>query len=428
MFELVRSRRRACFCSRYEFLPIFIQNFMKLFLLTLFGYFSATALFASDHIDGPVTTKHAVSDLTDFFVFPSPSTPGHWTLVLNLYPLAREESHFSSKVEYSFILREAEIVPDGAQKLKVRINSTDEKIITCRFVTPHDHVSHTATCDAGNGMKRTVELNAIDTKPDSSGLLFFHGRRSDPFFFNSDWALELISKGKISPPAKSNTMSDTNILSLVVELDLNALFGKNVSLVALAAQSVSVDEVSGQRKQLDRIGRPEVTNIILPARKGEPELRDSYNQESPFQVKQAHEAAYRGRMTRNLAFYDMSDGTADWSDEQRAAYVEMLLDDCLLINAAKSSSRTKTQGYFSIETDVLNGIRSDAPGGRALTDDFMDQLYTYMINRNTGRTISDGVSAPSSAVSDAFPYLAAPDTGIMGWIKAKIGRLFTGSR
>lgn len=401
---------------------------MKLLLLALSGCFSVTALFASDHIDGPVTTKHAVSDLTDFYAFPSPSTPGHWTLVLNLYPLARQQSHFSSKVEYSFILREAEMVPDGAQKLKVRIQSTGEKIITCRFVTPHDHVKHTATCDAGNGIKRTVELNAIDTKPDSSGLLFFHGLRSDPFFFNAGWADTLISKGKISPPAKSNTMSKANVLSLVVELDLNALFGKKAGLIALAAQSVSVDELTGQRQPLDRIGRPEVTNIILHTRKGEPELRDSYNHENPFRVNQAHKADYLARMTRNLAFYDMSDGTADWSDGQRAAYTEMLLDDCLLINAAKSSSSAKTHGYFSIETNVLNGIRSEAPGGRALTDDFFDQLYTYVINRNTGRTISDGVNAPARPVSDAFPYLAAPDTGVLGWLKAKVGRLATGSR
>jgi hypothetical protein len=406
---------------------MFVQNFMKLFLLAWFGCFSVTALLASDHIDGPVTTKHGVSDLTDFYAFPSPSAPGHWTLILNLYPLARQESHFSSKVEYSFIFREAEMVPCGAQKLKVRIQKSGEKIITCRFVTPHDHASHTATCDAGNGMKRTVEFNAIDTKPDSSGLLFYHGRRSDPFFFNTGWAGNLISNGRISTPARSNTMSSTNVLSLVVELDLNALFGKKVGLLAVAAQSVSVDEFSGQRQQLDRVGRPEVTNIILHTRKGEPELRDSYNHESPFRVNESHAAAYRQRMTRNLAFYDMSDGTADWSDAQRAAYTEMLLNDCLLINAARSSSSAKSRGYFSIETDVLNGKRSNSAGGRALTDDFMDRLYTFMINRNTGRTISDGINAPSRPVSDAFPYLAAPDTGLLGWIKAKVGRLATGS-
>jgi hypothetical protein len=405
-----------------------LQNFMKLFLLALLGYFSAPSLIASDHIDGPVTTKHGVSDLTDLYAFPSPSNPGHWTLILNLYPLAQKQSHFSSKVEYSFTLREAEIVPDGAHQLKVSIKSSGEKTITCRFVTPHDHANHTATCDAGSGMKRTVEFNAIDTKPDSSGLLFFHGRRSEAFFFNAGWAGSLINKGKISPPAKANTLSSTNVLSLVVELDLNALFGKKVSLVALTAQSVSVDECTGQRQPMDRIGRPEVTNVLLPARKGEPELRDSYNQENPFHLQQAHAAAYRGRMTRNLAFYDMSDGTADWSEAQRAALVEMLLDDCLLINAAKSASRAKSRGYFSIETDVLKGINSESPGGRALTDDFMDQLYTYMINRNTGKAISDGVNAPSRAVSDSFPYLAAPDTSIRAWIKAIIGRLVTGSR
>ncbi|MBB5031065.1 DUF4331 family protein [Prosthecobacter vanneervenii] len=401
---------------------------MKQAFLSMLGCITATALLASDHIDGPVTTKHGVSDLTDFYAFPSPSSPGKWTLVLNLYPLAWRESHFSSKVEYSFILREAEMVPDGANKLKVRINKAGEKTITCRFFTPHEHASHTATCDAGNGMKRTVALDVIDTRPDSSGLLFFHGHRSDPFFFNASWAGSLLDAGKISPPVKSNTISRMNVLSLVVELDLNALFGKKAGLLALAARCVSVDETSGQRRQMDRIGRPEVTNIILHGHKGEPELRDAYNRESPFPPRGKIVAAYRERMIRNFAFYDMSDGKADWSDEQRATYARLMMDDYLLINASKPSSSAQRRGYFSIETDVLNGIRSTAAGGRTLTDDFMDQLYTYMINRNHGSPIGDGVNAPCRAVSDTFPYLAEPDTSLLGWMKAKVGRLATGSR
>lgn len=396
--------------------------------LPLFAVLFVSGLFASDHIDGPVTTKHAVSDLTDLYAFPSPSQPGRWTLVLNVRPMALSDSHFSSQVEYRFLLREAAVAAGPAGTLKLRTRETDDRMIRIRFDTPEDHARHTATCDAGNGRRRTVEINVVDARPDSSGLLFFHGLRSDPFFFNSSWVGKLISGGKISPPAKANTMKRMNVLSLVVELDLDALFGHPVSLVAIAAQSVALDARGGVAATLDRVGRAEVTNILLHSQRGDAELRDSYNLERPFRVNPARGAAYLERFTRNLRLYDAADGKLDWNEARRGALAAMLLEDHLIIDAAQARTSAPRTGYLGIEKDWLLGLRSDAVGGRALADDFMDELCTFAVNRNTGPRISDGIREPSKAVSDAFPYLAAPDRSVLGWLKAKVGRLGTGSR
>ncbi len=396
--------------------------------LPLFAVLFVGGLFASDHIDGPVTTKHAVSDLTDLYAFPSPSTPGRWTLVLNVRPMALSDSHFSSKVEYRFLLREATLAPGPAGTLKLRTHEASERKITIRFDTPEDHARHTATCDAGNGMRRTVEFNAVDARPDSSGLRFFHGLRSDPFFFNSSWVGKLISNGKISRPYRSNTMNRMNALSLVVELDLDVLFGRQVTYVALAAQSVARNGTDGSVTPLDRVGRAEVTNILLHAQRGDADLRDSYNLERPFRVNPTRGAAYLERFRRNLRLYDAADGKTDWNEGKQGAFAAMLLEDHLLINSAQARSRSPRTGYLSIEKDLLRGIRSDALGGRALGEDFMDELTTFTINRNAGSRISDGILAPSKAVSDVFPYLAAPDRSVLGWIKAKVGRLAIGSR
>lgn len=399
---------------------------MKFFLLI--AVFSACGLFASDHIDGPVTTKHAVSDLTDLYAFPSPSQPGRWTLVLNVRPMALSDSHFSSQVEYRFLLREAAVVPGPAGTLKLRTRDTDERMIRIRFDTPEDHARHTATCDAGNGKRRTVELNVVDGQPDSSGLLFYHGLRSDPFFFNSSWVGRLISRGKVISPAKANTMKRLNVLSLVVELDLDELFGRKVGLIAIAAQSVALDARGGVAASLDRIGRAEVTNILLRSMRGDADLRDSYNLERPFRVNAAHGTAYLERFTRNLRFYDGVDGKMDWNEAQRGALAAMLMEDHLIINAAQARSSSPKAGYLGIEKNLLRGRRSNAVGGRALADDFMDELFNFTINRNTGLQISDGIRAPSKAVSDVFPYLAEPDRSVLGWLKAQLGRLGTGSR
>lgn len=403
------------------------QTMKSFFFLFVMGCFASDCLLASDHIDGPVTTKHAVTDLTDLYAFPSLSRPGYWTLVLNVYPMAMKTSHFSSQVEYAFILREASVIQGRGGRLKLRTNAASERTITCRFDTPHDHASHTSTCDAGNGMKRTVVFNAVDAKPDRSGLLFYTGLRSDPFFFNAGWAVKWTFKGRLSPPAKSNTMTEVNVLSLVVELDVAALFGRQVGLVALVAQSSSLDGASGSKAPLDRVGRPEVTNILLNAHEQETELRDRYNLERPFRVDPANARDYLARVSRNIGFYDGMDGTTEWSDDARQAYAELMLEDYLVFNASMSSAADAKVGYFTIETDLLNGISSTALGGRKLTDDFMDRLYTLLINRGVGKSISDGVSLPANPISNTFPYLAPPSGGMMSWIKTRLGRFATGS-
>jgi len=276
-------------------------------------------------------------------------------------------------------------------------------------------------------MKRTVVFNAVDVTPDRSGLLFYHGLRSDPFFFNAGWAAKWTFKGRLSPPAKSNTMTDVNVLSLVVELDVAALFGRPVGLIALAAQSSSLDDVSGSKTPLDRVGRPEVTNILLNAHGEESDLRDRYNRERPFRVDPANAREYVERISRNMGFYDRMDVTMDWSDDARRSYAEMVLEDYLVFNASKNSPSDAKVGYFTIETDLLNGISSKALGGRKLSDDFMDRFYTLLLNRGVGKSISDGVSRPSNPTSATFPYLAPPVGGMMSWIKTKMGRLATGS-
>ena len=52
---------------------------------------------ASDHIDGPVTTKHGVTDITDLYAFPTPGKPGNLSLVLDVSPAVLKNGHFSDR-------------------------------------------------------------------------------------------------------------------------------------------------------------------------------------------------------------------------------------------------------------------------------------------------------------------------------------------
>jgi hypothetical protein len=399
---------------------------MKLLLpLVLTLSIHSAFLIASDHIDGPVTTQNQITDLTDFFAFKTPEKPGYLTLIANTHPLTLKHNHFSDKVVYKFTLREAAI--EGAEgSKKITTNEKSEKVIFCSFVTPKGHEEHTMTCTASPDMKRTVKYNEIDPKFDSSGLRVFAGHRGDPFFFNSDWSKEVAKNGKIPPPTTENTLDKINVLSIAVDLDVKKLFGHDVSLLGMTVESLS-PEKDGTYRHFDRIGRPEVTNITMVEHAGDQNLKDRYNQETAFHVSKEGAEAYRSRIERNIGYYDKLDGHTDWTPEKTKRYAEMIVNDFLVMDLSKPEK--KTNEYFNIEQAVLDGKQHDSAGGRRPEDDFIDKLFTVLINEGQGKTISDGLDAPPAPTSKTFPYLGAPDFGWAAWFKASAANLsMKGSR
>lgn len=384
------------------------------------GTNSVSFVFASDHIDGPVTSKHRITDLTDFFAFETPDKPGYLTLVANVHPLAGKKNHFDSKVLYRFTLREATIGEANAVKT-VSTKEESEKRILCTFVTPHHHDRHTAKCSASPEMERTVTFNEIDSKFDGTGLRIFAGHRADPFFFNADWAKAAATEGRILPAATDNTMDMINVLSIVLDVDVSQLFGHPVSLLALTVESLS-KQADGKLRRFDRIGRPEVTNVTMVAHTGDKDLRDLYNVEKAFQVSKNGAASYRRHIEKNVAYYDKLDGLRDWTPEKAHKYSEIIVDDFLLIDLSRPVDAEN--GYFGIEMTLLEGRVHESCGGRQLNDDIMDKLFTILINADSGKNISDGINKPSPATSAVFPYLAKPDFSWRAQLKALIADLF----
>lgn len=394
------------------------RTFIISLVLTVLTFVSIQA---SDHIDGPVTSKHRITDLTDFYAFKTQEADGYLTLIANVHPLTLEKSHFDSKVFYRFTLRPAEIdVTDSVGRISTV--AKDEKIILCTFHTPGNHKRHTMTCVADKRLKRTVRFNGFDVRFDGSGLRLFAGHRADPFFFNADFAKAAAQKRYISKPIPENTMEKTNALSMVVEVNVEKLFGRPVSQIAMTVESLAKRE--GKVYRYDRIGRPEVTNVTMVTRPGYKELRDKFNWEKSFRESASAKAEFVTRISKNVRYYDALDGTRDWTLAQREAYGTIIADDFLLIDLSQPEKAASKCEYFSIETDVLQGREPDSRGGRRLNDDIMDRLFTILINNDKGRKIQDGVNGPTPKVSANFPYLARPDFSWSAWFKAKIADWF----
>lgn len=393
---------------------------MNLFARLFFAAFLfSPALFASDHIDGPVTTAHRVADLTDLYAFPTPYKPGFLSIILNTYPLVSATGHFTDKASFNVILRRAKVMDSG----NALFQTSDEVTIYCIFKTPNAIKDHVAMCSSTNGLKAVSRYDDASPSATQGDFRLYAGMRSDPFFFNAEWAAKAGNEGILLAPANENTMEDINMLSLVMELDMSKFYNDEASsLFAVAAEVTTQDSQASSVRRLDRLGRPEVTNVSLVAH-NEMDLRDEYNLDQPFNVDPKRQKYYEDRLAKNINFYDRLDRKQDWNDLGRLQFAQTLSNDYLVVDINKPC---QAPAFLEIEMSALAGKPHTTCGGRKPTDDVMDILFTLYINGGKGPLIRDGVDYPAKEVSDNFPYLAPPELGFLARTKAFIARQLLG--
>ena len=145
------------------------------------------------------------------------------------------------------------------------------------------------------------------------GVRVFAGPRWDPFIMDAPAALKTIATGKLAFTDPGSIYLDgKNVLSLVVEVDTALLDG--AELVGVVAETLTRGTFN---VRIERVGRPEVKNMMLSMKQFDPvnrdlEIRDLYNMEDAFHLGDAYRGAYRARLNANLAFWDGLDGKADW--------------------------------------------------------------------------------------------------------------------
>ena len=243
------------------------------------------------------------------------------------------------------------------------------------------------------------------------GVRLFAGLRWDPFIMDAAAALKTIATGKLAFTDPGVIYLDgKNVLSLVVEVDRAGLPG-GAQLVGVVAETLTRGSLS---VRLERVGRPEVPNLMLAPKQFDPvnrdlEIRDLYNMDDAFHLSRAYEGAYRARLNANLAFWDSLDGKTDWPAREDGAHplTELILADFLVVDVTKPYAE---QGSFlEIELAARRGEAHRTCGGRALNDDVMDTIFTLLVNAGNGPVIRDGVDQATTPASRVFPYLAPPN-------------------
>ena len=365
----------------------------------------------SDHIDGPRQIGDPSSDLTDLFAFISPENPAKTVLAANVFPTCGADAIFSNAVDHSIVVRRAKVTGVGDA---TKFETSDPEIrFTCRFDTLERGAAgqkpiQRGTCTLPGG--QTLQFITNDQKgastPDGA-FRVFAGMRSDPFILA--W---LLGGGMRK---FQNLLFNDNVLCIAIEFDTRRVLDPDKgSLFAVIAETVprprAAAFVGHEPPRLDWVGRPEQTNMRLNNEgvAGADDLRDLWNQQTPFAIDEKVRPLFLQRLKDSLANWDMRDGKQDWTPSALAANANMFLDDFMLFDVAKPIT---DNSHLEIEKSTLNGQPYQTGGGRTVDADVIDVLLTWMVNRDR-EFLEGGTTKATKPGTKSFPYFAEPNTDL----------------
>lgn len=359
----------------------------------------------SDHFSGPAVMGDPSVDITDFYAFPSPERPGNLVLIMDVFPMATSQSLFSNVLTHRFRLRPLtrsgrSLTPGTVEyTVEVRFNDVAEGTSVQR--------GNIATLD---GRSASFEVG----KPlEQDGLRVFAGLVSDPFFMDVEAWLRTDASGKPSFSTAANTAQFRDVLSIVVEIPFGPIVKRFDGVTLIAAISENFVTRRGKPIRLERLGRPEIKNLLMENTARDPhtkgvELRDLYNREDAFALSREYRALYESRLDANLAFIDGLDGKTAWplGPDGRHPLRDLLINDFLIIDLAHSFA---PGSFLEIERSLIEDRPHQSAGGRWLDDDIVDDMLTLYVNGGRGERVGDGVDAPTRPASPSFPYVREPN-------------------
>jgi hypothetical protein len=364
----------------------------------------------SDHVDGPRSIGDPSIDLTDLFAFTSPADPSRMVVAANVFPSAGVSAMFSNVVNHSIVIRRMEIAGLGeATKFKP---DDQEYRFNCKFSALErgpdgSKPMQRGTCTFPGGQELSFVVNDEKGASTSDGVFrVFAGLRSDPFFLA--WLVANLRKFP-------NLLQHDNVLAIVIEFDTKRVLNPDKgSLFGVIAETSAIPGaatlIGHEPPRFDWVGRPEQSNMRLnnPAMEGADDVRDLWNQMTPFELAGEFQPIFRKRLLDSLTNWDMRDGKADWTPAALAAVVNVYLDDFLLFDVSKPMS---DNSFLEIEKSTLHGLPYQTGGGRTVNADVIDIMLTWMVN-NDREFLQGGALGATKPGVNSFPYLASPNTQI----------------
>ena len=362
----------------------------------------------SDHIDGPRQIGEPATDLTDLFAFTSPANPAHTVVAANVFPSAGVTAMFSNAADHSIVIRRVSVAGKG-DDAKFKPSEKEYRFSFQFGVLEHGEGDarpvQRGTCTCPDGQKLAFVVNDENGASTSDGAVrVFAGLRSDPFYLA--WAPAVLKK-------VPNLLQHDNVLAIVVEFDTQRILNPGEgSLFGVIAEATPLpgraSPIGVNPPRFDWVARPEQTNMRLnnPGIHGEDDLRDLWNQQTPFAIAEDLKPVFHQKLVESLKNWDMRDGKEDWSAKAIHAAANVYLDDFMLIDVSKPID---DKSYLEIEKSTLRGKPYVTGGGRTIDSNVIDIMVTWMVNDDREFMQGGAIGATKPGLK-VFPYEAAPNT------------------
>jgi hypothetical protein len=325
-----------------------------------------------------------------------------------VFPSAGEDAIFSNIIDYSISVRRVTVAGVGnAAKFQP---ADDEIRFSFRFETLKRDAAGKAIqrgiCKLPGRRELSLTVNdATGASTPEGDVRAFAGLRSDPFYIGLDTGtLEKVP----------NQLQHNNVLCMVIEFDTSRMLDPTKgSLFGAIAETIPPQQrtrIVPPIARIDWVGRPEQTNVRLnnPGLSGIDDLRDLWNQQTPFAIPKDLQPMFLMRLKDSLAEWDMRDGKADWTPDALTANAKVFLDDFLLFDVAKPIT---DQSHLEIEKSTINGRSYQTGGGRTVDANVFDILLTWLVNHDQ-ELLQGGATGATKPGMKAFPYLATPNTDL----------------
>ncbi|MEH2116848.1 DUF4331 domain-containing protein [Nostoc sp.] len=371
-------------------------------LLVVLIYATPKAL-ASDHQDTTfLATQLTAADLTDLFVFESPTDPNNVVLVMDFDPLivSGEMRPFDPNVLYQFnIDNTGDSVEDIVLQFKINGTGSNQTVTVSRPTSP----IQVGTRSTLLPVSTTVPLNQTFSINGINPTKFFVGTRKDPFFFDLEQFFKIIPDRNYSlqpnpsppfqvlsfrPPGQAqDTLAPFNVHSIIVELPRQELGSGKIGV--WITTSVETPRFRNQNfAQIERLAVPALNELFMDF-----QAHNNSNIQTPTQ-----DASNQSQFIR--AFVNAigrPQGIAD-------AVISVAIPDVIQADLSKPSG-----SYFG--TQLGNNF-----GGRRPKDDVIDVTASVVFgNAVTGITTGEipGLTSDNVGPNDAnflptFPYLGNP--------------------
>ena len=385
---------------------------------------------AADAADSATNYNRIGEDISDLYVFPSPTNISNVVLVMDVdsfIPAGQGQSaSFDPDVLYQFkIDTTGDNVEDSVVQFRFTGTGSSQRVF---FYAPSKPLITGTTSKLGRPSAVIGTINQSFSP--TSGVSVFAGARSDPFFFDLNRFYGIfpdretpLTGTQVDYPSimaadtpqingfrgfpngssfdaspAQDFFANFNVLSIVVELPRASLGGGQIGV--WATTSVPNGAPNFTYAQVDREGRPAIKSILATVTGNRHELHDT---ENPMDDA--------GSFKSDIL--DFMNFPAGRSASIANAVASLLIPDVLKADLSKAGNGS----YLGVETGGFTGGQF---GGRALKDDVIDidlLLVFGPVIPALGLAPDDGKELPQfgtdnvgphSDYRSTFPYLGSP--------------------